>query len=460
MPKIASEQVKTEWTMLLDSFSDEAFLQVQSLINEHRKLLADHFYQQMMQDTAASAFLSHDLVKTRLNSSLQQWLVSLFSVVSAEQLQAVIAQQIKVGEVHARIGIPVYLVLKGVRHLKDKFFELLQASQASEDLLLNSSKLLNATIDIAMEVMSLAYANSHERLSRSEEAYRLFSVAQNIAYERDKQRALLLDWENHLMFDCAVGLTASQLPRIASSEFGLWFRHKGAHAFEGGTEATVILQAMQHIDDVLIPLFDVQSTERNTHLQLLRDLREQSKSIRYHLDVLFEQNTELESGRDVLTRLLNRKFLTAVMTKEVSYARQHNTTFAVLAIDIDHFKQINDNHGHEGGDSVLQQVATLFNNNSRGGDYLFRLGGEEFLMLVVDIEQDNAVKVAEKIRKQVASERFLLARDQYTQLSISIGLAMHNGHPDYERALRRADDALYKAKRSGRNCVVVAEDES
>ncbi|MDX3775520.1 diguanylate cyclase [Chromatiaceae bacterium AAb-1] len=451
MPKLDNERLAQEWAQLLARFKEDVLQQSREITSGHKQILAESFYRHMLQDSAAAVYLSHDLVKTRLSSSMQNWLTSLFSYVSADDIQVAIAQQIKIGEVHARIGIPVHLVLRGARHLKEQLYFLLQQQNVLQP------QIALELIDLAMEIMSQAYSRSYERYSRTEEAYRLFSVAQNIAYERDKQRAALLDWENHLMFDCAVGLKASQLPRISASEFGLWFRHKGAHAFEGATESGIILQAMQHIDEALIPLFDLTAGQTpETSLQRLRDLREQAKGIRYHLDTLFEQHSELEAGRDILTRLLNRRFLPAVLAKEVGFARQHQTLFAILAIDIDHFKQINDGYGHEAGDMVLQQVASLLNNNSRGGDYLFRLGGEEFLMLLVDITPQDAFKVAEKIRKQVESEVFLLPREQTRHLTLSIGLAMHNGHPDYQQALRSADEALYQAKHSGRNRVVAA----
>src|SRR5690606_35177125 len=125
---------------------------------------------------------------------------------------------------------------------------------------------------------------------------------------------------------------------------------------------------------------------------------------------------------------------------------------------VDHFKNLNDRFGHEAGDMVLQQLAVLLSNNSRGGDYLFRLGGEEFLLILVDITPESAVQVAEKLRKQVAAETFRLPNEQSVKATISIGLSMHDGHPDYQRAMRRADDALYQAKREGRNRVVMAGD--
>ncbi len=193
-------------------------------------------------------------------------------------------------------------------------------------------------------------------------------------------------------------------------------------------------------------------------MQRLRELREQTQAIGFHLDTLFQHNNELEAGRDALTRLLNRKFLPVVLTKEVDYARQHNAGFAVLAVDIDHFKQINDTYGHEAGDTVLQQVSVLLSNHSRGGDYIFRLGGEEFLVLLVDVDLARAQKAAEKLRRQIAEESFHLPGDRSLTVTISIGLALYDGHPDYKQLMRRADAALYRAKHEGRNRVVAAED--
>src|SRR5690606_23330404 len=296
----------------------------------------------------------------------------------------------------------------------------------------------------------------HDRNARNEEAYRLFSVAQNVGAEKERQRAALLDWENQLMFDLAMGLEFQQLPRLCASEFGLWFRHKGAYAFQGTTEVTQILESMERIDNVLLPMFGGREGDAEIRMQRLRDLREQAKSVVFHLDTLFEQVNELESGRDVLTRMLNRKFLPVVMSKEVTYSRKSGRPFAVLAIDIDHFKMINDTHGHEAGDLVLQQVALLLSNHSRGGDYVFRLGGEEFLMLLVDISGTGAVGVADKLRRQVEKEVFRLPREQSLKLTISVGVAGHDGHPDYQNLLRAADEALYRAKHGGRNRVELA----
>ena len=182
-----------------------------------------------------------------------------------------------------------------------------------------------------------------------------------------------------------------------------------------------------------------------------------ARAIAYHLDHLFELNSELEAGRDVLTRLLNRKYLGAVLSRQINYCRNHGTDFALLVIDVDHFKAINDTHGHDSGDVVLQQLAVTLNNSIRSGDYLFRLGGEEFLAVLVDVDTEGAMYAADKLRRRVADEPIHVARGQQLSITISIGVALHGGHPDYQHALQRADEALYSAKGQGRDRIVLAE---
>ncbi|GAB3395456.1 diguanylate cyclase [Azotobacter armeniacus] len=436
--------------------------QVRELATTHQAELAGYFYEQMLQDEQAMLFLTHEQVKSRLHGTLQQWIVALFSATGDDAtLLALIAQQKQIGEIHARINIPIYLVMRGARHLRERLFVLLCQQPVGPEHKLFGQRLIGETVDLAMEIMSRAFSDAYDRNSRSEEGYRLFSVAQNIGIEQERQRSALLDWENQLMFDLAIGQSFPQLPRLSGSEFGLWFLHKGAHAFQGSREAELIMEGMQHIDEVLLPLFEQIAAEPDADQRLhnLRMLREQAKGIVFHLGNLFEQANVLESGRDVLTSMLNRKFLPVILAKEVAYARQNERPFAVLAVDIDYFKQINDKFGHEAGDLVLQQIATLLSNHCRGGDYVFRMGGEEFLVLLVDVNQSHALGVAEKLRRQAEKERFRLPDEhEALQLTVSIGVALHDGHPDYQRLLRQADRALYEAKHAGRNRVALSRE--
>jgi diguanylate cyclase (GGDEF)-like protein len=122
---------------------------------------------------------------------------------------------------------------------------------------------------------------------------------------------------------------------------------------------------------------------------------------------------------------------------------------------MDYFKAINDTYGHTAGDLALVELADIFRATVRGSDLIIRYGGEEFLILLMDIEENEEMAVAEKIRKSVANHRFQLPEGAQTQ-TISIGVAEFSGGKTERiaKVLRHADIALYKAKEKGRNCVV------
>lgn len=453
MQQISNEQLAAEWQSLLQRFPVQAGIELKAVAEANSQELAEHFYQEMLADPQAALFLSHEQVQERLSDSMERWVQRVLSANGDEDLEPLIELQRTIGAVHARIEIPVSLVLRGARHLKGRLRTLIEARVKEEILRRDAARLGADIIDLAVEIICFAYSQSHDRNSRAEEAYRLFSVAQNLGAEKERQRAALLDWENQLMFNLAVGSSLSSLPRLTSSEFGLWFRHKAAHAFQGSPNASGILETILKIDKELQLLGEAGVDQGNS---TLHSIREKTRSIRFLLDNLFEQANELEAGRDVLTRLLNRKFLPVVMNKEMLYSRQAGGSFGVLVIDVDNFKQINDRYGHDGGDQVLLQIATTLSNNTRGGDYAFRLGGEEFLLVLVDVNTEKVMKAAEKLRSHIAAERFRLPQGEMLNVTVSIGVAVHDGHPDYEHLLRRADQALYEAKRNGRNRCVLA----
>lgn len=158
----------------------------------------------------------------------------------------------------------------------------------------------------------------------------------------------------------------------------------------------------------------------------------------------------LDAQTDPLTGLHNRRGLTLAL--EVLLAE--GNSFAVVALDIDHFKRINDSYGHDVGDEVIRHLAQLMNACSREVDILCRSGGEEFLMLLPNTALEPAVTVAERLRHCVEQEQFA----PVGQLTISLGIAVWPLHADtIDRVLKLADGALYLAKQNGRNRLEVAE---
>ncbi len=414
--------------------------------------LAQRFYEVLLDDPRASRFLSHHVVQQRLQPAMQRWLVQLLTTTACDIEQSVAAQRI-VGDVHARVGIPVDLVARGARVLKHALFVRLRDLAPETDAAFAAITCLSTVMDIALEAMTLAYTHARERSSRNDAAYRLFSLVQNVGAERERQRALLLDWENALLYRLTGQAPTDADTHLATSEFGLWFTHKGMPSFGDSGETAQVQAHIVAIDSGLDALAGAAPAQV---MAALPRVREDLAAIRTLMTLLFERLGELDAGSDSLTNLLNRRFLPTVLRREIDLASTHRSTFALLLLDLDHFKAINDGHGHDAGDRALQHVAALLGQNTRGSDYLFRYGGEEFIVVLVAASQSQARMIAEDLRQQIAQSPLRLADGTVLGLTASIGVAGHDGHPDYQRLLARADAAMYEAKRGGRNRVVEA----
>jgi diguanylate cyclase (GGDEF)-like protein len=162
------------------------------------------------------------------------------------------------------------------------------------------------------------------------------------------------------------------------------------------------------------------------------------------------------SVRDPLTRAHNRRYLVERLAGEIAYARRHGSELALMLLDLDHFKHINDTHGHLAGDDVLRGVASLISRMIRAEDVLARFGGEEFVVVVRGIELGHVLRFAERLRSAI--ERQDIKADTITvRVTASIGCASLTELPesgrDADGLLRLADERLYMAKMQGRNKV-------
>jgi diguanylate cyclase (GGDEF)-like protein len=162
------------------------------------------------------------------------------------------------------------------------------------------------------------------------------------------------------------------------------------------------------------------------------------------------------SIRDSLTGLFNRRNLFDLGRIEISRAERFNRPFSVLILDIDHFKRINDNHGHPAGDIVLQEIARLCREAVRDIDLVGRYGGEEFIILMPETDLLTATKVAERMRERI--EQSLIPLDgRFETITVSIGVAVKDENTaELETLIARADQAMYIAKHRGRNRVAVS----
>ncbi len=162
---------------------------------------------------------------------------------------------------------------------------------------------------------------------------------------------------------------------------------------------------------------------------------------------------------DPMTGLYNRRFLQEHTAQIISGVLRRKTQIGLLVCDIDYFKQVNDTHGHDAGDQLLRETAIVLKNAVRESDIVIRFGGEEFLVLLMDVQADDAQVVAEKIRQSIEKLKVTVG-EKVLQKTISIGVAEFPGDTDgFWQAIKYADVALYRAKEGGRNqCVRFAPD--
>lgn len=181
-------------------------------------------------------------------------------------------------------------------------------------------------------------------------------------------------------------------------------------------------------------------------------VRQGEANRRLNLELLRVQRELLtQADRDHLTGVLNR----AAFYRHAGAYRADGAA-SVLLVDIDHFKAINDGHGHAVGDSALRLVASTLQAALRPHDLLGRVGGEEFAIMLSEMPQPLALAIAERARGAIAGLCMRAADGSAIPLSISIGIASLGAGPELDNALAQADEAMYRAKRTGRNRVMVA----
>lgn len=421
---------------------------LRTLFRNHADALVKAFYEVLLDDREAQAFLHHSIVQERLSPSLRAWLIELFAPDQDIKGPAFVARQTKIGEVHARIKIPMHLVMAGAAVLKARIADLLASDPARFEQL----RLVGERIDAALLLMSQSYVKGTMNRARMDEAYRLFSLDQDVHFERESQRASLMEWSQKTLFRILGNSSAEAIPTLGRSPFGLWIRHRAGFLFEASPHLARLNQAMDQIDEDLLPRLDP-GVGTNDRSEPLKALQAGVEEIAFLLNEMFQGLAGMEGGRDPLTRALNRRFLSSILSREISFANANQTPLSVLLLDVDHFKRVNDEHGHPAGDEVLRQVAEAITDNVRPSDFVFRYGGEEFLIVLVETTLQQALAVAERTRLALEERDIKIGGAERLRVTASIGAAEHGGHPDENYLIKTADAALYRAKQAGRNRV-------
>ncbi|MDO9224700.1 MAG: diguanylate cyclase [Pseudomonadota bacterium] len=240
-------------------------------------------------------------------------------------------------------------------------------------------------------------------------------------------------------------------------EFGRWYYGEGMAQHQGESEYTAIEQVHRdmHVAARLLLTHRVSGAPINiTEYEQFMDMAFQFKQdVRVYQYLLINQVCTV----DHLTGAWNRHAMVMKLTEESERTQRSGQPCALCMMDIDFFKQVNDQHGHQVGDEVLQAFTSIINNALRKYDSLFRYGGEEFLMLLPETSLDNAAVLLNRIRETLAATPITSVNGTVVHLTASFGVAQLAGHEAVEDALEHADHALLAAKANGRNKVCVWE---
>lgn len=220
---------------------------------------------------------------------------------------------------------------------------------------------------------------------------------------------------------------------------------------KGDSDPGLIKEMIQEV------ILDTRKVEQSS-TELARQLenaRQEADELRLKLEA-----AEREATRDVLTGLYNRKYLNHALQALFGHHQKEGAPFSVIMMDIDHFKRINDTHGHKVGDSVLEFMGHTITGSVKGRDVPARYGGEEFVVLLPATRLEDARTLADSIRIQISKKTLKVTKTQETigKVTVSCGVAQARQNDTADALLERADQALYFAKQSGRNNVKSEQD--
>ncbi|MBC2763857.1 MAG: GGDEF domain-containing protein [ANME-2 cluster archaeon] len=436
----------------MDSKNDIA--EIGEMLKDQLHDIADVFFNELLKIPETSIILKNTKIDINLHNTIADWIGSIFTNYSEAELESLIERQKRIGIVHATINVNLNYFNHGIGILKDEIYRRMRKKISDVHRFSEAVLIVGELFDIYISIISESYFFNELLHESNQLSLKVKGLTQNTAIECERLRSMLMEWSrNALMFLYqSPEINVKNIPHLQYSNFGLWVIYKSdflSHPLNVSSELK------QHISEIDSALFQAvrfrMKNKKDKFANAVTIFNDAVTKSSWFISTIVDQAIEIDTGMDPLTRLFNRRYLSTILRRQTEICNKQGLPYSILLIDLDHFKKINDEFGHDGGDRILEQFSKLLLESVRASDFIFRYGGEEFLIVMGNVNQNEAIIASEKIRKKCDKHIFKLTNNKNIHLTCSIGIAVHDGHPDYNRMVKKADLALYDAKNQGRN---------
>ncbi|MFC1836712.1 diguanylate cyclase, partial [Thermodesulfobacteriota bacterium] len=332
------------------------------LLEPEIESVVEAFYTELLNIPEIAPILQNAVVEKNLRGALGNWIRSLFRPNSLEQVDAMIARQREIGSIHANLNVNLNYVSHGISILKRELFRIVQQRNDSCEECFQGILVLAELFDILLSVISEAYFSNEIIHETNELSLKLKGLSPNAAVECERLRSMLLDWfrgAQTILYQTDE-FDPDSLPMLRNSNFGLWVLYKADLMYHGLGLSTELNKHIRQIDRHLSLAAQHRSRDEQPKFSIaVNDLNEAVTQASWYISTIVDQVMELDTGTDPMTRLFNRRYLHTILRRETQISMKRGMPYSLFLIDLDHFKAVNDGHGHESGDLVLKDFSEL-----------------------------------------------------------------------------------------------------
>jgi diguanylate cyclase len=405
------------------------------IVTQNSDQLASHFYDVMIVYPQGDVFLANDKVHERLHSAMKGWLLELFSATIRSGAH-IRRHQMEVGAVHARVKVPVSLVMRGFREIKSSIMTLLLTSDGSSETLPRSINLMTRLLDVALAMMTTAYVRYAERATRSDEALRLFSIGLDLAAERERQRASILQWTQQVFYEALLPGRDRLIQALGRSEFGLWFTHRAEILFGTLEEYNTASELIERCDDLIDNMnYDIQADR----LEIVRAIKTEADRLGVLLLLMFDHAIGRNSAHDPLTKLLNRQYLTSAVSREIGLTQHGKPAFCLVTFHFDRMDPRRPRIDQHSWDEIFRRSAQIVLSMSRSSDSAFKLNDDTILVVRVECNAEEARLFSDEVALRINSSHFSANDQTVHDLTLECRIVEYDGHPDPRYVIRKAE---------------------